>query len=213
MPETKKRTTRRRKQQSDTFEQERIELTGENARDISAQQVTIHSGTVRDITRADSVTITQGGVNAIDAKNVVISFAGVVQADAGVLEVKQGMIARVQSEEATLTQGVVGLLQSEAVQMSGARAIAVLGNNIEVEAGLAQYMLAREAIHVEQGGALLMAAPRIEVANGTALLMLAREVHGNVRTLMDRKSALVFGLSAGLVIGLMQLMRRGRRQA
>jgi hypothetical protein len=72
-------------------------------------------------------------------------------------------------------------------------------------------MLAREAIHVEQGGALVMAAPRIEVANGTAFLLLAREVNGSVRTLMDRKSALVFGVAAGLVVGLMQALRRARR--
>ncbi len=211
MPEAKKRTTRRRKPQSESFEQARVNVEGENVRDISAQQVSIHSGSVRDITKADSVTITQGGVNAIDAKNVTVSMTGVLQADAGMLEVKQAAIARVQSEEATMTQGVVGLLQSENANLNGVRAAAVLGNNIDVEAGLSRFMLAREAIHVERGGAVVMAAPRIEMTNGTAVLLVAREVNGSVRTLMDKKSALVFGLAAGLVVGLMQAARRARR--
>lgn len=211
MPEAKKRATRRRKSQAEPFEQERVNVEGESVRDVSAQQVDVHSSSVRDISKADTVTVAQSGVNAIDAKNVSLAMSGVVQADAGLLEVKQAAIVRVQSEEATLTQAAVGLLQSENANLNGAVAVAVVGNNVDVETGISRFMLAREAIHVEQGGALVMAAPRIEVTNATTVLLLAREVNGNVRTLMDRRSALVFGLAAGLVMGLMQAARRARR--
>ncbi len=211
MPEAKKRTTRRRKPQAESFEQERVTVEGESVRDISAQQVTVHSSSVRDITKADTVTVTQGSVNAIDAKNVSLSMSGVLQADAGLLEAKQAAMARVQSEETTMTQAAVALLQSENATLNGAVSVAVFGNNIDVETGFSRFMLAREAIHVEQGGAVVMAAPRIEVTNGTTVLLLAREVNGSVRTIMDRRSALIFGLAAGLVLGLMQAARRARR--
>jgi hypothetical protein len=69
-------------------------------------------------------------------------------------------------------------------------------------------MLARENISVQQGGAVVMAAPRIEVANGGAVFLIAREVHGNVRAMFGPRAALVFGIAAGIVFGLIRLAKR-----
>jgi len=62
-------------------------------------------------------------------------------------------------------------------------------------------------MQVQQGGALVMAAPRIEIANGGAVFLIAREVHGSVRTMFDQRGALVFGIAAGIVMGLLARAR------
>jgi hypothetical protein len=69
-------------------------------------------------------------------------------------------------------------------------------------------MLARNAIKVDQGGAGVMVARSAEVNNSFVGLILAQNVSGNVRALFDTRAALVFGIAAGIVGGLVLTMRR-----
>jgi hypothetical protein len=100
------------------------------------------------------------------------------------------------------------LLQAENATLSSGGAVAMLADNIAVESGGAQYMLARNSIQVEQGGAVVVAAPRVEITNGGAMFVFAREVHGDMRVMFDRRGALVFGIAAGIIIGLLALGKR-----
>ena len=87
-------------------------------------------------------------------------------------------------------------------------AVAMLGSKINVQLGGAQYMLARESIHVDQGAAALMVSPRVEMQSGFVGVLFAREFHGNVRTLFDQRGAVIFGVAAGIVMGLIAQSRR-----
>ena len=62
------------------------------------------------------------------------------------------------------------------------------------------------------GGAVWIAAQRADLKNTFVGILLARQVNGDVRVLLDRKAAAIFGLSAGLIIGLLGLLRWPKRR-
>jgi hypothetical protein len=149
MTEPKKRAPRR-KQATEEFERDHVELQNENVNDVSAREVVLRSVSARDI-KAEVVAVTQGGVNAIDAKSVSVTQGGVVQASAGELSLKQGGIVKAEADEIEVTQGGIAFAQAEQIELEAGGAVALLGTDIHVEAGGAQWMLARESIQVQQG--------------------------------------------------------------
>ncbi|HZQ05698.1 MAG TPA: hypothetical protein VFD70_03910 [Anaerolineae bacterium] len=154
------------------------------------------------------VNITQGGVRNIDAQSVTVKQGGVQNVSAEVVTVKQGGIVQAEGGSVEVVQGGIGLARGDQVKITAGGAFAILGSNVQVEAGGAQWMLARQSISVDQGGAAAMIAPKMDVNNSFVGLILAQQVTGSVRTLFDTRAALVFGIAAGVVGGLVLSMRR-----
>ena len=98
------------------------------------------------------------------------------------------------------------------IKLSVGGAFGILGTNVSVETGVAQWIIAKDRISVEQGGALAMAAGNVEMSNGFVGVLLARNITGTMRVLLDPPSAAVFGIAAGLTAGLALLILGGRRR-
>lgn len=161
-----------------------------------------------DTVHGEVVNITQGGAQNIDAQQVTIRQGGVQNVSAESVTVKQGGIFQAEGGSVSVVQGGVVLARGDQVNLTAGGALAILGSNIHVEAGGSQWMLAREKINVDQGGAGVMITRDAEVNNSFVGLILAQNVSGNVRALFDTRAALVFGIAAGVVGGMVLAMRR-----
>ncbi len=171
------------------------------------EQLDLHSRSLHDVT-AQTVTLAQSAANTVDAKSVTATQSAMANVSATSLTAKQSTFAQVEAERVEVTQGAIALARAEEMHLAGAGAVAILGTNVQVDAGGAQYLVARNSIQVGQGGAAVMAAQKVEIQNGFVGIVLAREFNGNVRTLFDQRGAFVFGLAAGIVLGLLGLSQR-----
>lgn len=161
-----------------------------------------------DTVQGEIVNITQGGAQNVDAQSVTVKQGGVQNVSAESVTVKQGGILNAEGGSVEVVQGGIALARGDQINLTAGGALGLLGTNIHVEAGGAQWMFAREAITVDQGGAAAMISAKMDVNNSFVGLILAQQVTGNVRALFDTRAALVFGIAAGLVGGLVLSMRR-----
>jgi hypothetical protein len=163
---------------------------------------------LNDTVHGDVVNINQGGVQNIDAQQVTIKQGGVQNVSAESVTVKQGGIVQAEGGEISVLQGGIAIARGDQVKLTAGGALGMFASNIEIEAGGAQWMIAKEKITVDQGGAAAMISREMEVNNSFVGLILAQNVSGNVRALFDTRAALVFGIAAGVVGGLVLSMRR-----
>jgi hypothetical protein len=161
-----------------------------------------------DTVHGEVVNITQGGAQNIDAQSVTVKLGGVQNVSAESVTVKQGGIFQAEGGSVSVVQGGIVLARGDQVNITAGVTAAILGTHIQIEAGGGQWMFARDKITVDQGGAGAMIARNAEVNNSFVGLILAQNVTGNVRALFDTRAALVFGIAAGVVGGLVLSMRR-----
>lgn len=161
-----------------------------------------------DTLHGQVVNITQGGAQNIDAQSVTIRQGGAQNVSAESVTVKQGGILQAEGGSIEVVQGGIVLARGDQVNVTAGGAVGILGTSVHVEAGGAQWMVARESISVDQGGAGAMIASKMDVNNSFVGLILARQVTGNVRALFDTRGALVFGLAAGVIGGMVLSLRR-----
>ncbi len=166
---------------------------------------------MNDTVHGQVVNITQGGAQNIDAQTVTIKQGGAQNVSAESVTVKQGGIMQAEGGSIEVVQGGIVLARGDQINLTAGGAVVVLGTNVQVEAGGAQWMFARESISVDQGGAGALITRNAEVNNSFVGLILAQNVTGNVRALFDTRAALVFGIAAGVVGGLVLSMRRRYR--
>jgi hypothetical protein len=149
-------------------------------------------GEVTEQVNAESLSISQGGVNI---------------AQAGRIDLRQGGITRAQAEDITVTQGAIGMARGDRVSVEmGAIGLAV-GGQVHLSQGVAGSILARE-VRIEQGGARTVIASHatFQQTSGT-IMLIAGKVDGNVRTILDWRGAAIFGVVFGLVAGLVRRRR------
>ncbi len=84
----------------------------------------------------------------------------------------------------------------------------VHGEEVEIEGALVGYAGAQR-MEVEETQVLVAAGRQVTARNVRALLLLAPRVHGDVRVLLDWKSALAVGAGIVLARRLLRLVRLG----
>jgi hypothetical protein len=149
-------------------------------------------GQVTEQVNAESLSISQGGVNI---------------AQAGRIDLRQGGITRAKADDIAVTQGGIGIARGDRVSVEmGAIGLAV-GGEVRLTQGVAGSILARE-VRIEQGGARTIIASHatFQQTSGTIMLIAGR-VDGNVRTILDWRGAAIFGVVFGLVAGLVRRRR------
>ncbi len=158
--------------------------------------------------QAESVNITQGSAQNVEAQSVIVNQGGIAHVDADEVSVRQGGVGYARAEAIDVTQGGVGLAQAEEVTIMAGGAVAVVGADVTIDAGGAQWVLARNSVDLEQAGVVVAAAPTVNMTNSIAGVILARNVNGNVRVMFDQRAAVVFGIAAGIVMGLILAAKR-----
>ena len=124
------------------------------------------------------------------------------------IEVRQGSIGRAEAETVSVVQGAIGGVRGAQVSVElGAIGGAVAGE-VRIDQGAAGTIIAREVV-VEQSAVRTLIARDVVINRpSAAVVMIARRVSGDVRVLLDWRSALAFGAAFGLLAGLVR--RRNR---
>jgi hypothetical protein len=114
-------------------------------------------------------------MEAVRADHVEISQGGANSIDAQTVSITQGGAGQIRADQVTISQGGVGLARAGKLSISGGGAFAILSDNANIESGANVFML------------------------------LARKASGDVKPLLDLRSALAIG--AGFAIASWALRR------
>jgi len=107
----------------------------------------------------------------IRAERVEISQGGAGSIEADPVSLQQGGAGRVNAREMSVSMGAVGLARADSLRL---------------ENGASGFAVASQQASVEEGASVFM--------------LLARSVTGDVRPVLDWRSAAAFGLAFGLVL-------------
>lgn len=185
--------------------------------DVSAQVVNLVEAGARNVF-AHTVTITQGGAGHIKADNVIVRQGGAQKVEATHLTVRQGGVVQAKAETAEIVQSGVVLAQADKMTLdAGAQALGVLAGSATVDGSLAQVIVSRGSVAVEQSATVAMLAPRAMIKNSVVGLLLARHVEGDVNALFGPRAAVAFGAAFGAAFGVAfaltrTSLRRRKRQ-
>jgi hypothetical protein len=111
----------------------------------------------------------------------------------------------IRANKVSVTLGGVGQASADTITVDTGGIAAATAKSIEVTmggVGLAQ----AEELDLNRGRVVAVSAGQATLQDTIVGLLLARETHGDVRVLLDRKSVALFGVAAGLVLGLIHLL-------
>jgi hypothetical protein len=117
----------------------------------------------------------------------------------------------VRAKKVSVTWSGIVKAHAEEIAVNTGGIVAATAGSIEVTKG-AVLMARADELGVNRGQIRYVHAGRAELQDTTVGLLLAREVHGNVRVLLDHQGAVIAGLAAGLVLGLVRLLSGDRNR-
>ena len=125
--------------------------------------------------------------------------------------VRLSKVDMIRAKGISVTLGGVGQASAETITVNTGGIAAASAMSIDVAMG--GVGLARaEQFRLDRGRAMAVSAGEAKLQDTMVGVLLAREVHGDVRVLLDRKSVAVFGLAAGLILGLLHLLSGNRNR-
>ena len=143
-----------------------------------------------------SLTIRQGGARSVTAHEV---------------SVRQGGIARVDAHEVEVTQGGVAVATAGTLRMTAGGAWGVLADRAVLEQSMAQVVVARERIDMDQAAGGIVAGGSVHVRDSAIGVLLTPHFEGQgVRILMGPQAAFAFGAGLAVVFGVLRFWSRHR---
>jgi hypothetical protein len=139
--------------------------------------------------QAGLVRASQSAIQQLNADEVDIqtSFVGAVQTEE--FHAKDSILGTAVIHQGTLQDSIVGGLRAETLSFNGAAAVA-----------LANTMANKEI------QAIAVIGTNVQADSIRTGLLISREVHGNVTTTVDSRTALLAGLAGGALAGLIMLL-------
>ena len=101
-------------------------------------------------------------------------------------------------------------VQAQTVEVEQGAILHVEADEVDVQEG-AIGMVRGEAVTVQEGAVGVAVADRVFVHDGAILLAAAQEIGGEAQVILDLKAALVLGVVAGAVCGLIKVLA-GRKK-
>jgi len=171
------------------------------AGDVSAQVVNFVEAGARDVF-ARTATITQGGAREVKADNVVVRQGGVQRIEAADVTVRQAGVVQVKGDAVQIVQSGVVLAQAEHLTLDGGtQALGTFAGSATMDGSLAQVVVSRGPMEIEQSAAVAILAPAVTVKNSVVGLLVAQRVEGNVSALFGPRAAVAFGAAFGAAFG------------
>jgi hypothetical protein len=148
----------------------------------------------------------------LSAERIELTQGGIARADAAQIAVHQGGVGRAEAEEISVRQGGIGVARGDRIRVDMGAVGAALGTDVHVRRAFSRLAAARNAVTLEQAGAMTVVANRVEMRpRSGAIFVFARRVEGEVRPIFDWRSGAAFGAVAGLIVAAAQLLRGRRR--
>jgi hypothetical protein len=94
------------------------------------------------------------------------------------------------------------VISAETVSIQEGGAFIIKGKDVRIREGGGAVIIG-ETVNVQEGGGGFLVAKQAELKDSTVLLLAAKSVSGEFRVLVDLKAAVLLGLVAGLVVGVL----------
>ncbi len=168
------------------------EINSESDKPQDISQVQVQS------VNAQQVNMNQSAAESITAENVVLEKSAVADLNANQITADQSIIGDLRASEVVADQSLIGFVQAERAGVSGFTG-AVVAQSADVRSSASVAVIANDVKFQESARTVLLISSRVE---------------GNVTTLVDTRTALIAGLTAGLFASIAVLLGRalfGRR--
>lgn len=153
----------------------------------------------------DVTLIEERYVENLQAVNVDITRSGVQNITSTKVDFHQGAVGNIQAEEVSLTQGAGGIVETVHFQVSDG-GVGIVRAQDAVVANCGVLFLFGDQIDMSDSYSSLIVAQEVKAEKINTKVLLAGTVEGNVETVFDTPRALLAGLAAGGMVGVVLLI-------
>ncbi len=158
----------------------------------------------------DNSEIEQQQLNDVSAQTVNLTQSSAVHVDADRVEMTQSAARVVDADAVEMNRSAAQMVEAETVRLSGGAMLGARAETLAVEQAVLGLVRTTDAT-VADSVVLMLAGDEIQAANVNALLVYAGNAEGEVKALLDLRSAAIIGAVAGVVFFLLSLLGRSRR--
>lgn len=143
---------------------------------------------------ANQITIRQGAANSVEANEVVL---------------RQAAVLRATTEQVDASASALGYVQSQTARLDNSKAVVVHSSgDMTMDQSISNVLLANGDVSIDQSAAVVLISRRVNVKNSQTVFLISQHVNGDVTTLFNSQDAVIFGMAAGLVGGIVMLLSR-----
>jgi hypothetical protein len=165
---------------------------------------TTDGSTTPDVTRADRIEITEGGLHHAEAGSISVTQGGISTASAAAIDVHQGGIGRAEATDIAVSTGAIGLARGATVSLDRGALGAAIGGEVRVTQSFTSFVGSRDAT-VDQSLVRTLIGSHVTLRQPSAIgILIAARVDGDVRPVIDWRGALAIGAVAGVIVGLLR---------
>jgi hypothetical protein len=135
------------------------------------------------------VRASQSAIQQLNADEVDLQTSAVGNIQTSELHVKESILGTAVTQQSSMQDSIVGGLRAETLSMSGSVVAVAVANT-----------MANKEIQ-----AIAVIGTNVQADSIRTGLLISREVHGNVTTTVDSRTALLAGLAGGALAGLIML--------
>ncbi|MCX8030170.1 MAG: hypothetical protein N3A59_01130 [Thermodesulfovibrionales bacterium] len=146
-----------------------------------------------DIVEADILKIRQSTMRAAEGIHV---------------ELQQSAALTVDADRAEMTQGGSVVVRGKNLSLNQSIGIICCGDNTNMNLSFSPISVNTGEVTINKSAIGIMASKDIQANNSATLFMIGRNISGEVNTIIDWRSALAFGIVAGGIYGLIQLLKK-----
>jgi hypothetical protein len=174
---------------------------------VVAGEIQVHKGELADIS-GGKIGLTRSSAEDIQADSVRMMQSAARSVRGAELSATMTAALQMDAQNADMRFCSVGLLDAEHAEIGPGSVYAAVGQDVNLKSCYAKVVLSQGSVQMNQSLVGVAAAREIEASEVRAGFLIAREVRGTVRTLMDTRSAAVFGAAFGAAFAAMWLLRR-----
>ena len=158
----------------------------------------------------DTTEIEQQQLNDVSGQTVNLTQSSAVHVDADRVEMTQSAARVVDADAVEMSSSAAQMVEAETVRLSGGAMLGARAETLAVEQAVLGLVRTTDAT-VADSAVLMLAGDELQAANVNAFFVYAGNAEGEVKALLDLRSAAVIGAVAGVVLFLLSLLGRSRR--
>ncbi len=151
--------------------------------------------------------ISEEELNIVDAEIVKMRQCTVRSVEGGHIEMEQVGAISIDAERLEASQTASMMIQGKDLNLDQSISCITISNNVGLGYSLSPVILSRSHADVRDSATGIMVGNKVTSNNTKTLLLLANRVEGDVKTILDWKSAISLGAVIGGVLGFFSLLR------
>ena len=162
----------------------------------------------------DNMDINEQAVNEVNAQSIKMTQSAAQQVEADRIEMQQSAAQSIDADVIEMRQSAAQIVQADTLRMQQSLALGARADTLQAEQSMLGVLQTHEAT-LADSALLALVGDRVQAANVNTVFLIGREIQGDVKTMLDTRGAVIFGLAAGSVLGFFSLLsamiRRSRR--